>query len=62
GGSAKAFEGGPFRSSGESHVYSYSPPFYSGGPSFTGSYTATCQVSDEAQNKTESTITFSVTP
>ena len=25
GGSAKAFEGGPFRSSGESHVYSYSP-------------------------------------
>ncbi|MDZ4284502.1 MAG: hypothetical protein U1A28_01610, partial [Patescibacteria group bacterium] len=55
GGTANAFEGGPFRSSGDSHSYTYKP-------AFAGNYKVTCQVSDEAQNKTESSILFSVTP
>lgn len=52
GGTANAFEGGPFRSNGDSFTLTHKPPV-------AGSYTATCQVSDEAHNRAESTLHFS---
>lgn len=53
GGTANASEVGPFRSNGNPFTYTYKP-------AIAGSYTVTCQVSDEAQNKTETFLTFSV--
>ncbi len=53
GGTANASEVGPFRSNGDPFIFAYKPPF-------AGNYTATCKVSDKAQNKIESAINFSV--
>jgi len=53
GGTANASEVGPFRLNGDPFIFAYKLQF-------AGNYTATCQVSDEVQNKAESTLNFSV--